>query len=191
MQDCTVKSCSKCKLSKPLSEFVKDSTQADGRTRWCKSCKSAKYFEHAEHNKSRQRAFFRANRQAHYDTMLRWKAKNTDRYLAIRRKAGRKFDAHNPHAAIARAQTRLARLAALPATLTPEQWVETLEFFNYRCAYCGTDSGNLHQEHMIPLSRGGGYTKGNIVPACAVCNGRKGTKTAEEFLGRPLSLQVA
>ena len=60
----------------------------------------------------------------------------------------------------------------LPCTLTNTQWELTLKHFNYKCAYCGgTDT--IQQEHFIPLSKGGGYTKNNIIPACKRCNASK------------------
>ena len=31
----------------------------------------------------------------------------------------------------------------------------------------------LHQEHFIPLSKGGEYTHNNIIPACKSCNSSK------------------
>jgi 5-methylcytosine-specific restriction endonuclease McrA len=41
--------------------------------------------------------------------------------------------------------------------------------FDHRCAYCGA-GGDLHIEHVVPISRGGGHALGNIVPACESCN---------------------
>jgi 5-methylcytosine-specific restriction endonuclease McrA len=41
--------------------------------------------------------------------------------------------------------------------------------FDHRCAYCGA-SGDLHIEHVVPISKGGGHAIGNIVPACESCN---------------------
>lgn len=72
--------------------------------------------------------------------------------------------------------------AGLPATLTEAQWQEILEEHGHACAYCGAAGVLLEQEHVIPVTRGGGYVKDNIVPACSPCNRRKGTKTAEEFM---------
>jgi len=72
----------------------------------------------------------------------------------------------------------------LPATLTKENWEEILKLYNYRCYYCnslGTKSNPLEKEHKIPLIRGGGYTKENIVPACRNCNAKKHTLTDREF----------
>lgn len=52
--------------------------------------------------------------------------------------------------------------------------------FNHRCAYCGAD-GDLHIEHVVPISKGGGHTIGNIVPACKDCNFSKRAHEAESW----------
>ena len=43
------------------------------------------------------------------------------------------------------------------------------------CYYCRSQVGRTHltMDHVVPLSRGGRSTKGNIVPACKECNNRK------------------
>jgi len=43
------------------------------------------------------------------------------------------------------------------------------------CYYCGRTVGRtrLTMDHVVPLSRGGRSTKGNIVPACKECNNKK------------------
>ncbi len=43
---------------------------------------------------------------------------------------------------------------------------------HYRCGYCGR-AGARTVDHVQPKSRGGGDTYGNLVAACADCNGRK------------------
>jgi len=70
-------------------------------------------------------------------------------------------------------QRRRARKFATINDFTKEQWIELLEEYNYLCAYCNTKSKKLQQDHVIPLSRGGEHTKGNIVPACPFCNSSK------------------
>jgi len=67
-----------------------------------------------------------------------------------------------------------AKAAGVPATLTLGEWVETLKRFNFRCAYCEGQYEVL--EHINPISRGGGTTAENCVPACRTCNSTKGTK---------------
>jgi 5-methylcytosine-specific restriction protein A len=43
------------------------------------------------------------------------------------------------------------------------------------CYYCHNQVGRTHltMDHVVPLSRGGRSTKGNIVPACKECNNKK------------------
>ncbi|MBA2474758.1 MAG: HNH endonuclease [Actinobacteria bacterium] len=50
----------------------------------------------------------------------------------------------------------------------------------WRCAYCGTASGRLTLDHVIPRSRGGGSVWENVVTSCAPCNLRKGNRLLEE-----------
>ncbi len=49
------------------------------------------------------------------------------------------------------------------------------------CAYCGEKSGPLHQEHIVPLARGGDDGIGNLAPACQECNLAKGDRTIMEW----------
>lgn len=79
------------------------------------------------------------------------------------------------------AQQYRHRAANLPRTLTLAEWREILNEYNYCCAYCGKPGHRFAREHKIPASRGGGYTRENIVPACQSCNSQKHNKTPEEF----------
>lgn len=56
------------------------------------------------------------------------------------------------------------------------------------CAYCGNNSEPIHWDHVLPLARGGGTTKGNLLPACAPCNLSKGAKTVMEWRIRKLQI---
>ncbi|MYR43620.1 hypothetical protein GTW67_16715 [Streptomyces sp. SID5910] len=49
------------------------------------------------------------------------------------------------------------------------------------CAYCGERSSPLHQEHVVPISRGGADGIGNLAPACLNCNLVKGDRTVMEW----------
>jgi 5-methylcytosine-specific restriction endonuclease McrA len=50
----------------------------------------------------------------------------------------------------------------------------------WSCVYCGTTSGRLTLDHVIPRSRGGGSVWENVVTSCAPCNLRKGNRLPEE-----------
>src|ERR671937_775428 len=50
----------------------------------------------------------------------------------------------------------------------------------WRCAYCGTASGRLTLDHVVPRSRGGESVWENVVTACAPCNHKKGDRLLDE-----------
>lgn len=59
--------------------------------------------------------------------------------------------------------------------------VETLrENFGDRCAYCMGAATTW--DHVIPVSRGGDTTPGNVAPACLSCNASKKARDVEEWL---------
>jgi 5-methylcytosine-specific restriction endonuclease McrA len=50
----------------------------------------------------------------------------------------------------------------------------------WRCVYCGTSTGRLTLDHVVPRSRGGESVWENVVTSCATCNHKKGNRTLEE-----------
>lgn len=66
--------------------------------------------------------------------------------------------------------------------LTLRQWRQVLQVFKYCCAYCGSQPARLEQDHVLPLSRGGAHTVGNVVPACRHCNASKSDRTIKEWV---------
>lgn len=75
---------------------------------------------------------------------------------------------------------RNSKKKQLPSTFTVNQWDRCKEYFNNKCAYCG-EKKPLAQDHFMPLSKGGGYTKENIIPACKSCNSSKSNKLFNEW----------
>jgi 5-methylcytosine-specific restriction endonuclease McrA len=57
---------------------------------------------------------------------------------------------------------------------------------HYRCQYCDRHRHELRgrefltRDHVIPLSRGGENSWGNVVTACSACNNRKGNLLPQE-----------
>lgn len=77
---------------------------------------------------------------------------------------------------------RRARINKSPINdFTSDNWEKCLLYFNSQCAYCGESGVELHQEHVIPIIKGGSNTKTNIVPSCPDCNWSKRTKTLEDW----------
>jgi 5-methylcytosine-specific restriction endonuclease McrA len=79
------------------------------------------------------------------------------------------------------AEVRRARQRGLAAyKVTVRDWVRLCRRFDDRCAYCG-GLGPLHREHVVPVSRGGQHSIGNLLPACQKCNLSKGRKLLVEW----------
>jgi 5-methylcytosine-specific restriction endonuclease McrA len=77
-----------------------------------------------------------------------------------------------------RAQILRAKQHEVPATLTLKEWLDTLENFHWRCAYC---HGKYEvMEHYIPVTQGGGTTAENCVPGCYKCNSKKSDSHPEQ-----------
>ena len=68
--------------------------------------------------------------------------------------------------------------------LTTKEWDNIQTYFDFKCAYCGKGSVQLTQDHVIPLSKGGNYTKSNIIPACRTCNAKKNNKLIDEWYSK-------
>lgn len=142
------RTCTKCEISKPLTvEFY---YKANGVFRnECKECNKSYRTENDKTIKKYQKQY---------------KAENRDKINLLN-------------------QRRRARKHNLPSTLTNESWERTLDHFDHECAYCGMtekehlEKNNqlLHQDHIIPLAKQGGYEKYNIAPCCRSCNSSKGT----------------
>jgi 5-methylcytosine-specific restriction endonuclease McrA len=67
--------------------------------------------------------------------------------------------------------------------LTDEQWAALLEAWG-GCAYCGSKDRALQRDCVLPISRGGRYTLGNVVPACRSCNASKCNEEVTGWLRR-------
>lgn len=81
---------------------------------------------------------------------------------------------------LASAKRRALLYQAPVNDLTLADWERRVAEFGGRCAYCGRQTAEIQQDHVVPVSRGGNHTRGNIVPACKPCNARKRDRTPQE-----------
>lgn len=68
----------------------------------------------------------------------------------------------------------------LLGTYSAEEWLECCEFFDNKCAYCGS-TDKLTVDHIAPVSKGGANRIYNLVPACQHCNSSKNNRSLSEF----------
>jgi 5-methylcytosine-specific restriction endonuclease McrA len=77
---------------------------------------------------------------------------------------------------------RLVQYVRVPRTL--QRKISRRALFardGWRCMYCGTTSGRLTLDHVVPRSRGGDSVWENVVTSCAPCNMRKGNRLPHEI----------
>jgi hypothetical protein len=128
----------------------------------------------------RLNAIRRADPEAARERERQRRQRNLEHYRAYERKWTRE----HPEQVIARTHRRRARkVAAGVFTVLPRDWRRMLHRYRYACAYCGRADLPLHQEHVIPLARGGRHAIGNLLPVCQSCNARKWMMLLVEWRG--------
>ena len=76
---------------------------------------------------------------------------------------------------------RVSRINGLDYNYSYEEWTQAVKIFNGECAYCGRTDKTLTKEHFIPVSKGGEFTRDNIIPVCGSCNSSKGNRDFFEW----------
>lgn len=154
-----------CVNPQPIDNFYKHPNCIDGHLGQCKTCR-----------KQYSKFYYADNRDRFISKAENWIKNNRNKHNGSVSKYGK----NNREKTRESCNRRRALKKQLPSTLTTNEWQEILVKFNNSCAYCGVQQSELdhklHQEHVVPLSKGGGYTKENIVPACRSCNLKKGAK---------------
>jgi 5-methylcytosine-specific restriction endonuclease McrA len=121
------------------------------------------------------RDYFPAYRAAHPEKVARereatreWKARNADHVREYQR-AYRQ--AHRVRFRMYQQRRDALKVSQSVGTVTDADVVRLVRRFDHRCAYCGAQWEQL--DHVIPISRGGAHSIGNLLPACGRCNRSK------------------
>ena len=172
------KRCSKCDQDLSLDSFGQNKRAPDGKRNHCKPCYNAymaKYYkENPEPVKARTARYFAANREE-----LNWKRKEFRQRHLERENASVKLWAQlNPDKVrAAKSKNRAKRKLAVRYQVTA---TEVRKMLSAKCFYCEANDAN-QLDHVVPLSRGGCHSVGNLVGACAPCNLQKNNKTIMEW----------
>lgn len=82
-----------------------------------------------------------------------------------------------------KSQLARARFYGNEATLTADEWRKIRFEFQGECAYCGSNK-QMCMDHIVPILRGGGTTKLNVVTCCRTCNSSKNSRDAAWLVGQ-------
>lgn len=185
-----MKTCTKCKAAKPLTDFYKDKRRPDGATSECKVCARAMQQAWREANPSKYAATILAWRAAHRDKVkafdAAWRKRNAEkekaRHLTYREKhleacraRKRTWDAANPHMTLATVRRRQAVKLGARCDCCQTEDAKT----NFCLVYAMGRKLGLHVDHVKPLAKGGRHCLNNLQYLTPTENKRKGAKWQE------------
>lgn len=193
------KQCKGCGIVKPLTDYHKVKTVADGRNSRCKECRNAE-----------ARAWRRENPEKQQAANDRWREANAERYAEIQRA----WDRANKHRHAEYRKNNPERVAENLARWKADNRERVREYQRRRraagyggraelldaealwskhggvCPLCATaidrtlqwpDPMSPSVDHIQPLSKGGLHTAENTQWVHLVCNLRKGDRPCEPY----------
>jgi 5-methylcytosine-specific restriction endonuclease McrA len=176
--DNITKFCRDCKTEKSDSEFYKTKNGKFGLGAYCKQCTLIRSANWRKNNVER-----------HYQQSINWRAAHPEQKKisdANWRKlnkdkihiSGSKYIKKNPEKSANTYHKRRAKKLLNGDFLVRDKFLKRL--YSSECVYCGY-IGKIHQDHIIPISRGGRHSEGNLQPLCVSCNSSKGNKLMMEW----------
>ena len=188
-----MKKCSKCGEPKPLDGFSARKDSKDGLRGDCKICRAAvvkKYkVENIERIRGLNHLLYMANPDLVKARARKWKVDNRERARInnrkwaaenpeLERESKRRWKAENPEAEVLSEQRRRARKQANGVFVVTVR--EAKRLLAQPCYLCLV-APSTTLDHVIPISRGGRHSIGNLLGACLFCNSSKNVKFIVEF----------
>lgn len=181
-----MKTCTQCKIAKPLDNFPNSKGRKDGKYPWCKPCSTRKSLERSATPENRQKksiydkARYAANpeiaKQYHRDNYHKVAAKAVARSGELAKK--------NPARRRAIAMAYKARRRSVErAGMTGVEFGSWLNRQAKICHWCAIEcEESYHVDHVMPLAKGGHHEAWNLVIACQPCNQKKSSKHPLDWL---------
>lgn len=172
------KTCTKCGEVKPRTEFHKRSAAKDGLRADCKLC----------HNKE-QKIYVSKNKKNVYESNKKYYIANKDKFSRYSKKyyesnfeksiaSSARYKKTNHRKYAEYENKRRARKLENGIFEINSRFLKNL--YSSPCLFCKT-SKNVEADHIIPLSRGGRHSEGNLQPLCRSCNASKSDKLMIEW----------
>lgn len=188
LQEGVMKKCSRCASLKPFEAFYRQAASRDGRAPACKECTKKYAKERYWRDPGRYRAESKSYRDAHPEKRREWQRAYNARH---REEINARFAAMGWRKRWAALHPERRR--AIEAKRRAQRHLTQIERVDYESIYerdggiCYLCNGvvttkDMEFDHVVPLSRGGAHTEVNIALAHAMCNRRKGVKSADAVL---------
>ena len=183
-----MKQCNKCSEFKDKEKFSLDKRLSDGLRSTCKSCvaeNSRKYYSaNKEARKAYNKKWYENNPDKARAARENWRSNNYDKALQSSRnwrsgnlekakEATRNWSRKNLDKRSAYENIRRSRKLSNGIYYISGKEIEKL--YSSPCYYCGSLS-SITIDHVVPISKGGRHSIGNLVSCCKNCNSSKKDK---------------
>jgi 5-methylcytosine-specific restriction endonuclease McrA len=161
-----MKTCKICGKAKNFAQFSKHSASKNGVGPYCIDC-----------NRERGRVRYQQKRDFLIEQQRLYRQNNYDRRIEVEREA-RKRNREKYRISRNERQLRRARVEKERTYLILPKEIKKL--YNDPCFVCGSTE-NQSIDHIIPLSRGGNHSIGNLMTLCRSCNASKHARFMVEW----------
>ena len=183
-----MKRCTECGEVKQTSEFYKCNKVKSGLKANCKQCDRNRAKRYRLDNPEKTKAAVSSWRARNTEHERQYRADNADRIRAncarwasenpeMLKANQARYRGQNRNKRKNREHIRRTKKSDSSARLVTER--DLAKMLMKPCIYCGAQSA--HIDHIIPLSRGGTHSIGNLAPACQWCNLSKNSKYIMEW----------
>lgn len=192
-----MKQCSKCNIQKPISDFYKRTSSRDGFHQQCKACMCANSIIWKKNNPEKRRASNKAYKKRYPEKVAAQKKRSYLRNPEKHIQRTRDYRLRNPETNSNWKKNNVEKVREysnrrrkiLIANGVYEIRASFLKrLYASACVVCGSKK-RVEMDHVVPISRGGKHTEGNLQPLCKSCNAAKQDKLMIEFKMYLRSLQ--
>lgn len=177
--DLFFRQCKKCKNILHISKFHKNNKSKYGFNSSCKECYKQYYKNNREHILENNKEYYENNKEKSLEYHKQYYKDNKDiickktKQYAIDNKEKvngykRKYKENNPNKVFNDCCKRRKKENIQGNGITKEQWLEMMNFFDWKCAYSGEyiggENNNRSIDHIIPLDNNGEHEVWNCVP---------------------------
>lgn len=144
------------------------------------------YVDHKNEKREYHRNWAQLNRDRILEKQRHWKQANPEKIRAYEKRWCQKNPEKVREKIRNASRRRRAREANAEGTHTIADMRRQYDSQKGKCWWCGKPVKweDRHDDHLIPLNKGGSNWPNNIVMSCAHCNSTKQDKLPDEFMGR-------
>ena len=137
------------------------------------------YEDNKEEVKERNKEYYEKNKEHYKEYQKQWRENNKE-YIKEQKTF---WDRNNPNKIFNYNNKRRELENNQGDGIAKEQWLEMMQFFDWKCAYSGEKLNNKTKtiDHIIPLSKGGEHEVWNMCPMYRNYNSSKRTQDMEDW----------